>query len=63
MSAPIDVSGLDQEMTVEEYLKKECEQQIETLGKQSTELIERFQNESAQVREKLVERLASGKQL
>jgi hypothetical protein len=54
----IDVANLDDNITVEEYLKQQCNAQIERLRKHAGELVSQFQAEAAEVREKLVKRLA-----
>ena len=59
MSDNIDVSSIDENITVEEYLIKQCNDQIERLRKHSEELVEQFKNESAAVRSKLVQRLGT----
>lgn len=53
----IDVSNIDPEMTVEDYLRKQCTDQIERLKEHAEQLVQQFQQESAEVREKLVQRL------
>ncbi|EAY03632.1 hypothetical protein TVAG_161710 [Trichomonas vaginalis G3] len=53
----IDVSNIDPEMTVEDYLRKQCNDQIERLKEHANQLVQQFQQESAEVREKLVQRL------
>lgn len=55
----IDVSTIDENITVEQYLTKQCNDQIERLRKHSEELVEQFKNESAAVRAKLVQRLGN----
>jgi predicted transcriptional regulator len=54
----IDLDNLDENITVEEYLKQECNVQIERLRKHADDLVRQFQAESADVRERLVRRLA-----
>ena len=58
----IDVSTIDDNITVEEYLTKQCNDQIERLRKHSEELVEQFKSESAAVRSKLVQRLGTDTQ-
>lgn len=58
----IDVSTIDDNITVEEYLTKQCNDQIERLRKHSEELVEQFKSESAAVRSKLVQRLGTDPQ-
>ena len=55
----IDLSNISDETTVEEYLKMQCDKQIERLKKHSEDLVTQFEKESAEVREKLVQRLGS----
>jgi hypothetical protein len=50
---------LDESITVEEYLKQECDRQIERLRKHADDLMQQFQAESALVRQKLVQRLTT----
>lgn len=59
VSENIDVSNIDDDTTVEEFLTKQCNEQIERLKKHSEELVQQFQTESAAVRAKLVQRLGS----
>jgi hypothetical protein len=54
----IDVANLDDNLTVEEYLKQRCNAQIERVRKHADDLVRQFQAEAAEVREKLVKRLA-----
>jgi hypothetical protein len=54
----IDLSNVDENITVEEYLKQQCSIQIERLRKHADDLVHQFQAESSDVREKLVKRLA-----
>ena len=53
----IDLSNIDPEMTVEDFLRKQCNDQIEKLKEHAEQLVQQFQNESAEVREKLVQKL------
>lgn len=50
-------ADIDPEITVEDFLKQQCNEQIERLRNHAEQLIQQFQAESAEVREKLVERL------
>jgi predicted transcriptional regulator len=54
----IDLDNLDANITVEEYLKHKCNVQIERLRKHADDLVRQFQAESADVRGRLVRRLA-----
>jgi hypothetical protein len=54
----IDLDNLDENITVEEYLKQECNVQVERLRRHADDLVQQFQAEAADVREKLVRRLA-----
>lgn len=54
----IDLSNIDDETTVEEYLKMQCDEQIKRLKQHANELVQQFQAESADVRERLVQRLS-----
>lgn len=54
----IDLSNIDDEITVEEFLTKQCQEQIDRLKKHSEDLVKQFQAESAEVREKLVKKLS-----
>ena len=53
----IDFSNIDDEITVEEFLTKQCQEQIDRLKMHSEDLVKQFQAESAEVREKLVKKL------
>lgn len=57
-SFEINLENLDPNITVEDFLKLQCQQQIDRVKKHSEELIKQFQEESAIVREKLVARLS-----
>jgi CRISPR/Cas system CMR subunit Cmr4 (Cas7 group RAMP superfamily) len=60
-SENIDLTNVDDTTTVEEYLKQQCNQQIERLKHHSDDLVRQFQAESAEVRQKLVQRLVPPK--
>lgn len=55
----IDIATLDPDMTVEEFLRKQCNDQISRLKEHAEQLVDQFKSESAEVREKLVKSLAS----
>ena len=57
----IDIANLDKDMTVEQFLKKQCDEQIQRLRKHSEDLVKQFESESQEVRKKLVQRLAPPK--
>jgi polyhydroxyalkanoate synthesis regulator phasin len=57
MSENIDFSNLDDQVTVEEYLKQECDHQIERLRRHADDLVRQFQKESDEVKEKLFQKL------
>jgi len=50
----IDPNSLGPDMTVEDFLKKQCDDQITRLKNHAEKLVEQFQNEAKEVREKLV---------
>ena len=54
----INFDNIDPNITVEEFLKLQCQEQIERIKKHSEELIKQFEEESAQIRQKLVSRLS-----
>ena len=54
----IDLSNIDDEITVEEFLTKQCQGESDRLKKHSEDLVKQFQAESAEVREKLVKKLS-----
>ncbi|EAX99265.1 hypothetical protein TVAG_112810 [Trichomonas vaginalis G3] len=56
----IDLSNVNPDMTVEDYLRKQCNNQIDRLKEHAEQLVQQFQQEAAEVREKLVQRLEQG---
>jgi hypothetical protein len=58
----LDLTNIDETTTVEEYLKQQCNQQIDRLRRHSDDLVRQFQTEAAEVRQKLVHRLAPSMQ-
>lgn len=55
----IDLSNISDDITVEEFLTKQCQEQIDRLKQHSEDLIKQFQAESSEVREKLVKKLCN----
>ena len=50
----INLQDIDPDITVEEYLRKQCDTQIERLKQHTEQLLQQFKSESQEVREKLV---------
>lgn len=53
----IDVASLDPTITVEQFLRKKCDDEIAKLKEQADVLIQKFKEESAEVRKSLVQEL------
>jgi hypothetical protein len=57
-SETIDLANMDGTLTVEDYLKQQCNQQIDRLRRHSEDLVRQFQAEAVEVRQKLVRQLS-----
>ena len=53
----INPDEVDDKITVEEYLRKKCDEEIKRLQDHADELVEQFRSESSQVRENLAQKL------
>lgn len=53
----IDLSQLDDKITVEEFLNQQCQMEMQKVREHSEEIIAQFKKEAEEVRKKLEERL------